>query len=211
MSIDEPLQVYGSGFLPGEPVSLALIIDDIVRWTVGSRTAAQPVANASGAFMVSFDSIIGGGGGERGVIRDRAPGVRTIRAEGEDGSMASAPVMITAAAAPHTSVSTSLSSSAVATLNEAGDAISVDVTVMGAGFMAGEYITVSIIGITPGVDKILAGGSANDSGAFEMTGSLAGAASDDPQMPIAAGVYTLLAIGDSGSEATTPLSVQTPK
>ena len=99
MSVDEPLTIAGAGFLPGEPVRLVLVIDDIVRYVIGGRTAEQPLANAAGAFAVSFDSIRGEGRGARGAL-ERAPGIRTIRAEGEDGSRASAPVMITSVTRP---------------------------------------------------------------------------------------------------------------
>ena len=92
MSVDEPLTIAGSGFLPGEPVTLVLVVDDIVSFVIGGRTAEQPTANAAGAFAVSFESISGEGRGARGAL-ERAPGIRTIRAEGEDGSRASAPVM----------------------------------------------------------------------------------------------------------------------
>ena len=99
MSVDEPLTIAGAGFLPGERVRLVLVIDDIVRYVIGGRTAEQPTANAAGAFAVSFESIRGEGRGERGAL-ERAPGIRTIRAEGEDGSRASAPVMITSVTRP---------------------------------------------------------------------------------------------------------------
>ncbi len=100
MSVDEPLTIAGSGFLPGEPVTLVLVIDDIVSFVIGGRTAEQPTANAAGAFAVSFESISGEGRGARGALEERAPGIRTIRAEGEDGSRASARVMITSVTRP---------------------------------------------------------------------------------------------------------------
>ena len=228
MSVDESINISGSGFLPGEPVTLVLVIDNIVSYVVGGRTAEQPTANAAGAFAVSFDSIKGEGRGERGAL-ERAPGIRTLRAEGEDGSRASSPVMITSADAPVASVSTSLRAAAETVLippkgeeelKEDEDPVTnLDVvfTITGAGFMPGEAVTLTIINMTPGADKILIGGAANDSGAFQLTTTMSGAA-DEPDtpwealaMPIEPGVYTLLAEGGSGSEATDALVVETLK
>ena len=228
MSVDEPLSIAGSGFIPGEPVTLVLVIDNIVSYVVGGRTAEQPTANGAGAFAVSFDSIRGEGRGERGAL-ERAPGVRTIRAEGEDGSRASAPVTISRVDAPVTSVSTSLSVTAETVLvppkaeedlaEDEEPMINLDVviTTTGAGFTPGEAVTLTIRNMTPGADKILIGDKVNDSGAFQFTTTLSGTADvpdtlwEDLSMPIEPGVYTILAEGGSGSESTGALVVQTLK
>ena len=210
LSVDEPLTIAGAGFLPGEPVTLFLLIDDIVSYVIGGRTADQPVANAAGAFSVSFDSIRGDGSGERGAL-ERVPGIKTIRAEGEDGSRASAPVMVTSVNAPVTSVASSLVASSEAEINAETNGIDVTITATGAGFMPGEAVTVTIVSLTDGADKILVGGVANDSGAFSLSGTLAGAApaeGDDPEMPVMPGVYTVLAEGGGGSQATGALMVE---
>ncbi len=228
MSVGEPLSIAGSGFIPGEPVTLVLVIDNIVSYVVGGRTAEQPTANGAGAFAVSFDSIRGEGRGERGAL-ERAPGVRTIRAEGEDGSRASAPVTITSTNAPVTSVSSSLRAVAETVLvppkgeEELGEDedpvtnLDVVITITGAGFMPGEAVTLTIINMTPGADKILVGGAANDSGAFQLATTLSGA-TDEPDtpweelsMPIEPGVYTIIAEGGGGSESSDALVVQTLK
>ncbi len=210
MSVDEPLSISGSGFLPGEPVTLALVIDNIVSYVVGGRTAEQPTANAAGAFSVSFDSIKGGGGGERGSL-ERAPGVRSILAVGEDGSRASSPVMITSANAPVTSVASSLVATADTLVNGETNGLDTTITAAGAGFAPGEAVTVTIISLVDGADKILVGGTANDSGAFMVESTLAGTApadGADPEMAIGVGVYTVLAEGGSGSMATGALVVE---
>ena len=205
MSVDQPLSIAGSGFLPGEPVTLVLVIDDIVSYVVGGRTAEQPVANAAGAFSVSFDSIRGDGSGERGAL-ERVPGIRTVRAIGEDGSRAAAPVMITSANAPVTSVASSLVVNRELVLNDETNGLEVIVAATGAGFMPGEAVTVTIINFRPGdAAKILIGGVANDSGAFSLTTTLAGSPPTegaDAEIPIWPGVYTVLAEGAHGSGAT---------
>ena len=209
MSVDEPLSIKGAGFIPGEPVTLSLVIDNIVSYAVGGPGADQPVANSTGTFAVSFDSIRGGGG-ERGAL-DRAPGPRSIRAEGEDGSRASFPVMITSADAPYTSVSSSLVAFADTVLNDETGGLDTTITAAGAAFTPGEAVTVTIVSLVDGADKILVGITAKDSGEFEVSSTLHGAApaeGADPEMPIAPGIYTILAEGASGSMATGVLIVE---
>ncbi len=208
VTVDEPLTINGSGFWPGEPVTLALVIDNIVSYVVGGRTAEQPTANAVGAFAVSFDSIRGGGGGERGAL-ERAPGVRSILAVGEDGSRASFPVMITSA--PTLSVASSLAATADTALNDETGGLDTTITAFGAGFAPGEAVTITIVSLVEGADKILIGITANDSGEFEVSSTLAGAApaeGADPEMPIAPGFYTILAEGNRGSAAASVMDVE---
>ena len=213
MSVDQPLSIAGSGFLPGEPVTLVLVIDDIVSYVVGGRTAEQPVANAAGAFSVSFDSIRGDGGGERGAL-ERDLGIRTVRAVGEDGSRAAAPVMITSANAPVTSVASSLAIDRELVRNQETNGLDVIITAAGAGFIPGEAVTVTIVNLADGADKTLVGAAANHSGAFSLTATLAGSAPTegaDAEIPIWPGVYTVLAEGAYGSGATGALVVPTLK
>ncbi len=210
MSVDEPLTIAGSGFLPGEPVTLALVIDNIVSYVVGGRSAQQPTANAAGAFSVSFDSISGSAGGERGAL-ERAPGVRSILAVGEDGSRASFPVMIVSADAPYTSVSSGLVTTADTVLNDETGGLDTTITAVGAGFMPNESVTITLLAAGTSADKFLVGATAKDSGAFEVSSTLHGAApaeGADPEMPIGVGVYTVLAEGASGSIATAALVVE---
>ncbi len=208
MTVDEPLTIAGSGFLPGEPVTLVLVVDDIVSFVIGGRTAEQPVANAAGAFAVSFESISGEGRGARGAL-ERAPGIRTIRAEGEDGSRASAPVMITPSV--NAPVASSLVASSEGVINAETNGIDVTITARGIGFMPGEAVTVTIVSLADGADKILVGGTANDSGVFALSATLSGTVPVEgaaPEMPIAPGVYTLLAEGAGGSVAIAVLVVE---
>ncbi len=214
MSVDEPLTIAGAGFQPGEPVRLLLLIDDTVSYVVGGRAAEQPAANAAGAFHVSFDSIRGDG--ERAAL-EHALGIRTILAEGEHGSSASFPVFITSTPASVTSALSSLTATAE-TIHNAEDtydayanSFSTTITAVGAGFIPYEAVTITVLDAKPGADKILVGATANDSGAFMAEGKLIGAApaeGEDPEIPIAPGVYTLLAEGGYGSVATGPLVVE---
>ena len=95
VSVDEPVSISGSGFLPGEPVTLVLVIDNIVSFVVGGRTAAQPVANDSGAFTLSGTLVEGEAAAECAApVRPSAWGVYTVLAEGSEGSQATGPLAL---------------------------------------------------------------------------------------------------------------------
>ena len=103
------------------------------------------------------------------------------------------------------SVASSLVASSEAEINAETNGIDVTITATGAGFIPGEAVTVTIVSLADGADKILVGGAANDSGAFSLSATLAGptpTGGSDPAMPIAPGVYTVLAEGANGSGAT---------
>ncbi len=179
-AIGDPFIVTGSGFIPGEPIELALDIspDNHIHLEGGEVTA-----NASGAFRVGIAEI----------GATDASGVLTFLAEGEDGSLASTPVRIVSSPVNVTAVDSSLSTS----VTPAGEAA----TVAGAGFVAGEAVTLSVVGVAGGSDRILVGTNANDSGAFMV----------DAPNPLEPGVYSLRGIGSKGSSATTPLVVCSPE
>ncbi len=172
---DDPVIVTGSGFIPGEPIELALDIspgNHIHLHVEGDNLQA----NASGAFRVGLEELDAGD----------ASGVLTFLAEGEDGSLASTPVRIVSSPVNVTAVDSSLYSSPT----RAGMGLSV----LGAGFMSGEAVTISVVGVAGGSDRILVGTNANESGAFMV----------DAPNPLEVGVYTLKAVGSKGSMATMP-------
>jgi hypothetical protein len=68
-------------------------------------------------------------------------------------------------------------------------------SVYGAGFVAGEMVSLVAVAGDSGSDKVLAGIEANDSGAFAV----------DVAMTLSDGIYTIKAIGASGIVATAPL------
>ena len=144
-AMGDSFMVTGSGFIPGEPIELALDISPDMHVHL---EGGEVQANAAGAFSVSIAEI-----GETD-----ASGYITLIAEGADGSLASTPVRIVSSPVNVTSVDSSLSANAV----WVGD----DLTVLGAGFMPGEAATVSVVGVAGGSDRILVGSTANESGAF---------------------------------------------
>jgi hypothetical protein len=176
-------EVWGSGFLPGEPVVLLLVIDQNLSRIIGGSTGAQVTANAAGAFRVAFDGI---GGGAATV--ERAPGYRSLVAQGADGSKASSPVLIVAT--PH-------DPSPYATLFANVTTSGGDTIITGAGFRANEFVTVSAMAVSAGADRILAGGATNEFGAFQLEATI----DLDP------GVYSVVANGDMGTQASAALVV----
>lgn len=188
-TVDEGLMVRGSGFLPGEPVAVLLVIDNNLSPFVGGGRRAQVTASAAGTFAFMTDAI---GAEFQDATKQRAlsdGGRKAILASGADGSRASAPIMIVSTPSG-TSVSTSLSVGPV----EPGS----DATIMGAGFKANEFVTLLAVGAgVGGGDTIIIGGSANEFGAFSMAATI----------NLDENIYTLAAVGDNGSEATAPLIV----
>ena len=178
---DEPLEIRGSGFEPGEQIVIRLLIDEVNQPIVGEGVGNQISANESGAFVLEIDAV-----GE-GPIR---PGVKTLIASGANGSVASAPLTIAAARTAPASPSTTIVAAAV----ESGGVT----TIWGSGFNPREFA--SIVVVLPEGEELAVGGAANGSGAFEMRATI----------DLDEGVYTLKASGDAGSEATAPLLV-TPK
>lgn len=184
ITMSEGFSVSGSGFNANEPVVLQLRIDSSLSPIIGGGRGSQVTANGAGAFEVSFDFV-----SEKAAIVSRAGGPSTVFAQGASGSRASAPITIVSASSPAGTVSASLAATPAET---GGTSI-----VYGAGFAAGEMISIIGVGAADGVDKILAGGEANSSGAFQI----------DVKADLDAGLYTLTARGSSNSEATAPLLV----
>jgi len=142
ISTTESVEIWGSGFLPGEAVSLFLESDAGFPLVIGT----DATANSVGAFVLSVDEI----GGRQASL---STGISTVRALGSKGSTASVPVMVVEEARAAAS-----STSLVVAVAVTGE----ETTVWGAGFMANEAVTLMV------GDEILGGGSANASGALML-------------------------------------------
>ena len=185
MTVDDSFSVWGSGFNPGEPVIIQILIDNKIMPILGSLTA-----NASGGISGSYDGLKQ----EDGVDAKAVGDIRSLVAKGADGSYASTPVNIVKSRTDAPSVSSSLTSVTVAKGNT--------VTVKGAGFLASEPVTISTRGtLTTGGDTILKGQDANVYGAFSV----------DIKPDLEVGVYTLQATGSNGSRATAILTITETK
>lgn len=188
LTMDQPLDVWGSGFQPGELVVVRLLIDEKNQQIIGKGVGSQAAADASGAWSFSVSSI-----GGSAAVKAAAPGVRTLLAVGTGGTRASVPVTIVAKAVAATAPSTSL---VVGVAVKGGTT-----TIWGAGFKPKEGVSFVAVGAAAGKDTIVGGQSANDSGALQV----------DVTISLDPGIYTLKAVGDQGSEATAPLVVVTTK
>jgi hypothetical protein len=187
--LDESLSISGSGFKPGEPVTLLLVVDQNLQAMIGGGRRAQTQASSAGTFSIDFDSI---GGTFKGDTRERAlgdGGRKSVLASGADGSKASIPVRVFGSSQGVRTTSASLVASNTAS---GGDS-----TVVGAGFQAEEFVTILAVGASSGEDRIVGGGEANEFGAFSVMVSVT---LDD-------GLYTLSAVGDKGTMASGALLV----
>ncbi len=184
MTMSEPFTVSGSGFRPGEPVVVQLVIGEFASPIAGGARGSQVSANGAGAFSVSFDFV-----SEVAAVISEAAGDRTLLATGADGSMASTAIKIVNITG---GTSPSLATSGA---EPAGDAI-----IVGAGFGPNEFVSIEAVGAgINGGDIILVGDKANASGAFSLSATI--------PTNLEEGIYTLRATGAGGSEATAALVV----
>ncbi len=197
VSVNGSLTVDGSGFQPNEPVALLLIVDGNLQPFLGGGTRAQTQANPGGNFSFTVDDLGAAFRGNTGArVMEASNGGSNslaIYASGADGSRASVPIRVVGSGGIASAPSIALSSNIVE--------IDGTVTVMVAGFMPGEFVTVVASGASGGDDRVLVGGPANSFGAL----SLDAAIGLDPD------VYTIEAMGQpvGGMQAsvTAPLSV----
>ena len=190
LTLDEPLEVWGSGFAAGESVVVSLEIDAGLSRVVGDTTAGP-----GGSFRVAIDGL---GGDTRFRSRVQFGDVYTLLVSGSADSAASAPVTIVSerpdeADIPSPAPVASPSATLVATVAVAGATN----TFWGAGFEPGETVSLGIVG-GPG---ILVARAANNSGAVML----------EAVIDLVPGVYTAVATGSSGIRATWPLVVAAEK
>ena len=216
VSLDEYFEVWGSGFSPGEAVTIWLQIDDPLNHVIGDATASP-----GGAFRARFDGIGGDARTEAQVVRGS---VYTLMALGGGGSKASAPIRIiepepvVAVVEPPEVVGPeeleelikevleeiidSEEEEEVAVESAANIVAAITVTgertiLWGAGFQPNEMVTVGVVG---GPD-VLVGRAANESGAVIL----------EAIVDLEPGIYTVTATGDQGSVAAAPLLVVVEK
>jgi len=183
----ENITVTGAGFQPYETVALT-----IQTGAESSSIFAGVVATDRGTFEASS---------KKGLIKRAAkrlqPGLYTIRAVGDQGSKASAPIrVVETLPTPPSEPGVNL----VVVGGAEGVEVGSRVTVLGSGFQPKEGVITIIVAATPAGDALLIGGQANSSGAFEFR-------SRPMSKSIQPGVYTVKATGDKGSIATAILKV----
>jgi hypothetical protein len=170
----EPVTLWGAGFKAGEEITSLLVIEPGLARPVGTATVGE-----TGVFSISTDEL----GGNLNT-RLAAVGARFILVEGSEGSRATIPIKILTAKPPVPDQS--------AALFVNGGAAGSDVVAWGSGYNAGEVVSFLLGG------SIIAGTTANDSGAFAVTVTI-----KEDMVP---GVYTLRAKGGFNN-TTAPLVV----
>ena len=196
VTLNEPLEVWGSGFRPGESITIQLEIDQFLQPVIGDTAAGT-----GGAFRALFTRI---GADDRVASRIVLGNVYTLIAVGGDGSRASVPVMIVPERPPTPTPTPSPTPTPVppapspSTSLVAAKTISgAETIVWGSGFRPFENVVLSVVG---GPD-ILVARQANASGALTV----------EVFIDLDPGIYTMLATGDMGSEATAPLLIVVEK
>ena len=197
ISMDGSLTIDGSGFRPNEPVALLLVVDQNLQPFIGGGSRAQTQANSGGNFTFTVDSLGAAFRGNTGarVIEASNGGSNSLSvyASGADGSRASTPIRVVGSGGIASAPSIAISSNIVE--------VDGSVTIMVAGFMPGEFVTVVASGASGGDDRVLVGGSANGFGALSLDATI----TLDPD------VYTIEAmgqpVGDMQASVTVPLSV----
>lgn len=174
VTMTEPVTLWGSGFKAGEEVTALLVIEPGLARPVGTATVGD-----TGVFTISTDELGGNLNTQLAAV-----GSRFVLVEGSEGTRATVPIKIITAKPPIPDQS--------AALFVNGGAAGSDVMAWGSGYQAGEVISFLMGG------SIVAGTTANDSGAFSVTITI----SED----MAAGVYTLRAKGGFNN-TTAPLVV----
>ncbi len=211
IAIDDSLTIDGSGFRAHEPVALLLVVDQNLQPFIGGGSRAQTQANSGGNFTFSVDSV---GAAFKGNTVSRlleasngGSNSLSILASGADGSKASVPIRVVGSGGIASAPSIALSNNIVAVgeMGEDGTLPGGTVTIMVAGFIPGEFITVVATGASGGDDRVLVGGSANSFGALSLEASIT----------LNPAVYTIEAMGQpvGGMQAsvTAPLVVVTTK
>jgi len=191
--LDQGLTITGGGFQRYEPVIIFLDIDGTTRPNLGFADA-----DAGGNFSLTVAKLGDLAGVKNNAAKLTAAKSIALTAEGSDGSLAAYPLTLIATTpvvvepvAP--SIGTSLIVPSVAP--------NTDVTIIGAGFKANEFVTIRVItGVTAKGDptsKTLGLTAANAMGAITKTVTISQAA----------GIYTVEAAGSEGSFTTAPMVV----
>jgi hypothetical protein len=186
-TLDSPLTIIGSGFTGGDNVQISVKLRT-PNSTFSVLLQEGIKVNWSGSFIVRLDDI-----STDVSYSSKIEGIVTILATGTRfDTRASAPLEI-------------INNDGAATffIDNGADLVASPIQngensdIYGSGFVPEEEISVLIVGVNNGADKIIAGTEANYSGAFIVS----------PAIELEIGLYTIRAIGRLGSVATAPLLI----
>lgn len=204
IALDSGFTVWGGGFQSGEDVTVFVDIDGLLQPSLGSTEASK-----AGTFSFTVDNL-----GENSAMtfvqraQSRTNAQRALDASsvsigaiGSSGSTAEVPARMLRtmpAPPPAPSIASSILAGTVTEDGFVSGAVATDgdLSVWGAGFMAGEVVTVTIRAGS-GTQSTFSQARANAFGDVAATGTVS----------LSEGAHTIWAIGASGSVATSPLWV----
>lgn len=189
LPLDEGFTVMGGGFQPDEYINLYLDIDGLLQPSLGITQA-----NKTGSFSYTVDAL-----GEDWSYAQKAlaVGLISVGAIGGVGSIAETPAEIVKTSfVPLTS--TSLLAGSVTDDGFVSGVVANEgkLTVFGAGFGYNEAVSIVIVSRT-GLETQFGNGRGSASGAIVATAPVS----------LATGAYTIIARGEAGSSAFSPLWV----
>ena len=195
MYLDEGLMVAGSGFLPFEPVIVFIELGGGVQPNLGFADS-----NAGGAWTLQLADI----GGLTGIGRNRdalvAAGVTTVMGEGADGSVGSSPILVAESRPPAPAPPREPRIGASVTGGSLVQGSTIDIS--GAGFAPRELVSfLIVVGVssdgTVAIKNAFAAAASSDTGVVNISLTIG----------LDLGQYTLEAVGDQGSMASSVITV----
>ena len=184
---NESIEIWGSGFNPRETVTISMQFSDTLKVIIGTIVATE-----SGSFSIKTKPL-----SNNTKIKSQLTNntIYTLLAEGSDNSKSSTAIKII----PEQIIPPYLISPN-ANLIVAAAVPNGSTVAYGSGFMPNENFIIAVV-LTKDTNKILGGGSANNSGSFKL----------ESIVDLSPGIYTALATGGQGSSASAPLLISLDK
>ena len=184
---NESIEIWGSGFNSRETVTISMQFSDTLKVIIGTIVATE-----SGSFSLKTKPL-----SNNTKIKSQLTNntIYTLLAEGSDSSKSSTAIKII----PEQIIPPYLISPN-ANLIVAAAVPNGSTVAYGSGFMPNENFIIAVV-LTKDNNKILGGGSANNSGSFKL----------ESIVDLSPGIYTALATGGEGSSASAPLLISLDK
>ena len=186
-TIQEEIEIWGSGFNPEETITLYIKISDTLESIIGTV-----VATKSGSFITKTKPIFNNSKISSQIVNQT---IYTILAKGSKNSKSSTAIQIIP-----TQIIPKHLISPDANLIVAAAVPNGSTVAYGSGFNPNENFILAIV-INSNTTKILGSGSSNNSGAFKLESTI----------DLGTGIYTVIAEGKDGSSASAPLLISLDK
>tara|TARA_B100001146_G_scaffold9991_1_gene8168 strand:+ start:86 stop:907 length:822 start_codon:yes stop_codon:yes gene_type:complete len=186
-TIQEEIEIWGSGFKPEETITLYIKISDTLESIIGTT-----VATKSGSFTTKTKPLFNNSKISSQIVNQT---IYTILAKGSKNSKSSTAIqMIPEQIIPKHLISPDANLIVAATVPN-GSTVA-----YGSGFNPNENYIIAII-LNSNTTKILGSGTSNSSGAFKLESTI----------DLGTGIYTVIVEGKQGSSASAPLLVSLDK